>query len=383
MEVSGACSGIDVFPPAGMSVAPTVGVRDNGLRDKRVDPPHTHGRQELRSEDTATRQARPRLKTSCLINNYNYAHFVGDAVDSALAQTVGFDEIIVVDDGSTDGSAELLTRRYGTSDRVRIIRKPNGGQLSSFNEGFLASSGDLLFFLDADDIYQPAYVETTLQLYEQRPELDFVFCAPRLFGNEEREEYRYPADTDFGYSMVLTYFDMQWIGNPTSCISARRELLARFMPLPNTRDWRLRADDCLVFGASLAGGRKYFFHRCLARYRVHGKNGFFGKGLEAAPDYPRALALERLRGVLCHRLGLTADAVARQIADEFRTIPEPRWRQLRQYSRMARRWTPNRAARQQMLAEIVAHFRENSPEMKNWLGKLRLSATHMRWHYGR
>src|SRR5436305_907491 len=145
MEASGACSGIDTFQPATIGIVPAASARQN-----RVDAAHASAVQT-----SSDQEARPRLKTSCLINNYNYAHFVGDAVDSALAQTVAFDEIIVVDDGSTDGSMELLTRRYGREDRVRVIRKPNGGQLSSFNEGFLGSSGDLLFFLDADDVYQP------------------------------------------------------------------------------------------------------------------------------------------------------------------------------------------------------------------------------------
>jgi glycosyltransferase involved in cell wall biosynthesis len=376
MEVSGAFSGIDASHSGGTSFAPP-----SGAVQQRVDSPHSHGQRILRSENAATLEARPCLTTSCLINNYNYAHFVGDAVDSALAQTASFDEIIVVDDGSTDGSVELLTRRYGTSDRIRVIRKPNGGQLSSFNEGFLASSGDLIFFLDADDVYQPAYVETMLQLYRQRPALDFVFCAPRLFGNEERDEYRYPADTDFGYTMALTYFDMPWIGNPTSCISARRELLARFLPLPNTQDWRIRADDCLVYGAALAGGRKFFFHRCLVNYRVHGNNGFFGRGLEAVRDYPRVMTLERLRSVICDRLGLTSDGVARQLSREFCTIPQPTWKQLRQYSRIICRAAPTNIARRQMLDEIVAHHRRNSPELKRWTDQLRLRATELRWRY--
>src|SRR5262245_40334734 len=113
------------------------------------------------------------LRTSCLINNYNYAQYVTEAVDSALAQTCPFDEIIVVDDGSTDGSVELLKCRYGDESRVHIIYKPNEGQLSAFNTGFLAATGDIAFFLDADDIYEPSYVETVLRLYAKRPELDF------------------------------------------------------------------------------------------------------------------------------------------------------------------------------------------------------------------
>jgi glycosyltransferase involved in cell wall biosynthesis len=371
MEASGTLSGLDIFQPAAIGHDLPGGDRHN-----RVDGAHTSA-----AQGTSEPAARPRLKTSCLINNYNYAHFVGDAVDSALAQTAAFDEIIVVDDGSTDDSVQMLTRRYGREERVRVVRKPNGGQLSSFNEGFLASSGDLVFFLDADDVYQPEYVETMLRFYRERPQYDFVFCAPRLFGKEEREEFRYPTDVDFGHTMALTYFDMPWIGNPTSCISARRELLQRFLPLQNTYDWRIRADDCLLFGAALAGGRKFFLRRCLVRYRVHGNNGFYGRGLEAVRDYPRVLTLERLRGEICDRLGLTSEGVARQISREFRTIPQPTWKQLRHYLRIVCRVAPTRLARRQMLAEIVAHHRQHSPDLRRWTDYVRLWGTHLHWRY--
>jgi len=305
----------------------------------RIDSAHVPPPSNLQPASGSVASTKPnvKLKTSCLINNYNYAHFVCDAVDSALAQTVAFDEIIVIDDGSTDESVVMLNRRYGNEPRVKIVCKPTGGQLSSFNEGFVRSIGDILFFLDADDVYEPAYVEAMLRLYAERPEIDFAFCARKLFGAEEGECYRFPANTDFGYSMALTYLEMIWIGEATSCISARRALLACFLPLPNTHDWRIRADDCLVYGASIAGARKYFLHECLIRYRVHANNSFHGSSLEKDRDYPRLMTLRRLRDVLRDRLGLIDQSVAEHLAVEFKTIPNPTWIQLRQYSRHASR----------------------------------------------
>jgi glycosyltransferase involved in cell wall biosynthesis len=322
-----------------------------------------------------------RLKTSCLINNYNYAQFVGDAVDSALGQTVPFDEIIIVDDGSTDESVEMLNRRFGNEPRVKIITKPNGGQLSSFNDGFTHSTGDILFFLDADDVYEPAYLETMLHLYGQRPDVDFAFCGLRLFGAEQGERYRFPADTDFGYTLALTYFAMAWIGDATSCLSARRALLARFLPLPNTHEWRIRADDCLVYGASLAGARKYFLRQCLVRYRVHANNSFHGRRLEDVRDYPRLMALQRLRGVLRDRLALIDQSIAEHLAVEFRTIPDPTWNQLREYSRLASRSLVNPVMRLHVLKDINRHFRRSSPEIKSLRDSLRAWASSFRWRF--
>src|SRR5262249_33506340 len=85
---------------------------------------------------------------SIVISNHNYCHFLADAIDSALAQTWANTEVVVVDDGSTDGSRQVIAR-YDA--RVKAIFKKNGGMGSAQNEGFLASRGDIVVFLDADD----------------------------------------------------------------------------------------------------------------------------------------------------------------------------------------------------------------------------------------
>ena len=197
------------------------------------------------------------MKTACLINNYNYADFVHEAVDSALGQSVAFDEIVVVDDGSTDGSRELLARRYGRNPRVKIVTKRNEGQLSCFNEGLARSAAEVLFFLDADDVFEPNYLEQALDVYQRDAGIDFVFCGHRLFGQREGVELCFNEDRDLGYSVVLTAFLRPGIGAPTSCLSMRRTTLEKFLPLPFLQEWRMRADDCLVFGASLAGAKVF------------------------------------------------------------------------------------------------------------------------------
>jgi hypothetical protein len=85
----------------------------------------------------------PQPLVSILINNYNYAHFVTEAIESALAQTYRHVEIIVVDDGSTDDSREVIGR-FG--NLVRMVAKENGGQASAFNAGFAASKGEIICF---------------------------------------------------------------------------------------------------------------------------------------------------------------------------------------------------------------------------------------------
>lgn len=101
---------------------------------------------------------------SIIINNYNYESFLQIAINSALKQTYPNIEVVVVDDGSTDHSWEII-ESYG--DRIIPVAKENGGQASSLNAGVQASSGDILCFLDADDIFYPQKVEAIVNLLSQ------------------------------------------------------------------------------------------------------------------------------------------------------------------------------------------------------------------------
>ena len=91
-------------------------------------------------------------KLSIIISSYNYQRFVAQAIDSALAAEWPDKEIIVVDDGSTDGSRAII---QAYADRVKTIYKHNGGQISAANVGFAASTGAVIIFLDADDLLLP------------------------------------------------------------------------------------------------------------------------------------------------------------------------------------------------------------------------------------
>jgi glycosyltransferase involved in cell wall biosynthesis len=90
---------------------------------------------------------------SVIVNNFNYAQFLRAAVDSALGQTYADTEVIVVDDGSTDESRRVIA---GFGDRVLPILKDNGGQASAFHAGLRASNGEVIIFLDADDLLLPS-----------------------------------------------------------------------------------------------------------------------------------------------------------------------------------------------------------------------------------
>src|SRR5260370_8513967 len=99
---------------------------------------------------------------SIVVNNFNYGRFIGAAIDSALAQSCTPVEIIIVDDGSTDNSCDVIS---GYGDKVCAVFKQNGGQASAVNAGFRASHGSVVIFLDADDVLMPKAVEEVVRTW--------------------------------------------------------------------------------------------------------------------------------------------------------------------------------------------------------------------------
>jgi glycosyltransferase involved in cell wall biosynthesis len=100
------------------------------------------------------------LKVSIIINNYNYAGYLHACIESAVAQSYRNTEIIVVDDGSTDESRAII-ESFGSSFIATC--KLNGGQASALNAGYKKSTGDLVIFLDADDVLWPPCVSEVIR----------------------------------------------------------------------------------------------------------------------------------------------------------------------------------------------------------------------------
>ncbi len=210
-----------------------------------------------------------RPSVSIIVTCYNYAAFIVEAVRSAQSQTVAPHEIIVVDDGSTDGSAELIHSRPG----ITSIVKRNGGQASAFNAGFAASTGEVVIFLDADDLLLPDAVERVGRA-------DFRGVSRLQFGLE--------AIDASGSSLGLyPTSDRAADGHLTGALAARgvfpfmptsgnafpRPVLEQLLPMPEP-GWRLCADLYLVCAAALVG-ETASLDATLGRYRIHGRNGYF------------------------------------------------------------------------------------------------------------
>lgn len=303
------------------------------------------------------------MKTTCLINNFNYCQYLSEAIESALHQSVSYDEIIVVDDGSTDSSADLLLEKYSRHPQIKLIFKQNQGQLSCFNEGFLASTGDLIFFLDSDDLYNVNYLEEALNFYRKHPECDFLFCAYEKFGNAEGivREYNYEYERSFGCSTIRTLYSKRWIGSVTSTVSMNRNTLNKILPLPLLEDWKTRADDCLVYGASLVGATKFSIPNPLVKYRIHSNNdssGYSKLQSDSIYLYKRYLKIHRLFNLICAK-NYHDSQIFELIDSEFNTIPSPSYEEFKQYFKIALAANIDFYNKLKKLYSIIKYFAKN------------------------
>ena len=113
---------------------------------------------------------------SFVIPVYNGQAFLAETIQSCLEQTFKRIEIIVVDDGSTDSTEDILTHFQHIDERVRVIRlEKNGGRSNARNTGIEAAQSDYIFTLDADDICLPDRVEKTMKFFKKNPGVDIVY----------------------------------------------------------------------------------------------------------------------------------------------------------------------------------------------------------------
>ena len=255
------------------------------------------------AQERAHAEASSGLSVSVVVNNYNYAHYLPQALDSVLAQLAPQDELIVVDDGSGDGSAEILAS-YAAQQHVRVIRQANRGQLSAVLEGLSVAHGDLCALLDSDDYFLPGYLARLRRHAEQNPDADFFFCAASP-GGEAEEAVRAtkamlarievpPGLT--GSSRWSTWAGGEFLGSPTSGLALRRALrdtllehrerlsdrvviprwAVRFFAISTTSHAATRnsADGIIVRLCSLLGAQKHYCATPGFYYRIHGANAY-------------------------------------------------------------------------------------------------------------
>ncbi len=253
---------------------------------------------------------------SIIIDNYNYREFLPLAISSALGQTYPKVEVVVVDDGSTDGSQSVV---QGYGDRVTAILKANGGQASAFNAGFARSSGEIVVFLDSDDILLPNAICLVVDAFRDDPRLakvhfhmSVIDAEGRLTGASRPPAYATMLDGDLRRH-YLTFPDDVW-RLPTSGNAFAAAVLRRILPIDEAA-YRGGADTYLTHVAPLYGRVRYLPCEC-AYYRIHGQNNYELDGTR--------LNLARIRRNVTHsrqtHIHINAHAVCVGLLDGQREI---------------------------------------------------------------
>ena len=122
-----------------------------------------------------------RAIVSVIVPSFNYGHFLPATLESVSRQSFQEWECIVVDDGSTDDTAEIASAHAQRDPRFRCVRRPNGGLAAARNTGLRAAGGDYVQFLDADDALEPRKLETHARLLDAQREVGIVYGDVRYF----------------------------------------------------------------------------------------------------------------------------------------------------------------------------------------------------------
>lgn len=212
---------------------------------------------------------------SIIITNYNYGQFLQEAIDSALNQTYPHTEVIVVDDGSTDNSQDII-KSYG--NKLLSVMKANGGQASAFNAGFATSHGDIICFLDSDDTVGSEKVTQIVDVFSTHPDIGWCFHPLQIMdtktGTIIKSSYEWLSDE---YDLRASLRRGK-LGNDLPCCPAtsglcfRRSLLGQILPMPEATD--VSISDSYIKFTAIGLSKGFVLAQELAIQRIHYYNAY-------------------------------------------------------------------------------------------------------------
>ncbi len=248
---------------------------------------------------------------SCVVTTYNYGRFLAEAIDSVLQQTRPVDQIIVVDDGSTDDSIDVA-RRYG--DRIELLQQKNSGVVVARNNGAARATGEFLFFLDADDVLKPTFVERLLAvLAESAPAVSLAYCDAAFFGIEQG------VVRSRAWSPRKLLYRNYVIGSAMM----RRSVFERVGGYSSDLNQAASFEDWDLWLSILeSGGQGVYVPEVLFSYRLHGK-GRNGPALRRRPEMEARLR-DRHRGLyteMSNRLYLAVFQTASRLRNAVLKAP--------------------------------------------------------------
>lgn len=261
----------------------------------------------------------PRTLVSIVIINFNYGRFLREAVASALAQSYARCEVIVVDDGSTDESLQVLEPFHG---RITLVSKAQGGHVSALNAGFAASRGEVLFFVDADDTLRPECAARVMSAW--RPglcKMQFRLDTIDAKGIDQHMPFPYYPRNLTGGEIKRRALRFGYYPWPVSTGNAfARTFVAKLAPIPPERIFK--SPDGFLNKMAPLYGDVAVLDEVLGAYRVHGGNLWAqsGKSINRA-TYARTV---RFDAVLHAEFAAAASRFGFKVA-EYGRQPVPQW----------------------------------------------------------
>jgi glycosyltransferase involved in cell wall biosynthesis len=223
----------------------------------------------------ALNAARVAPLVSIVVPSYNHARYLREAIDSILAQDYARLELIVIDDGSTDGSPEIL-RGYGT--RFHWELQQNQGQVATLNRGWLMSKGGIIGYLSADDLLLPGAVAAAVRCLEDHPDAVLAYCDFNLI-DPDSAVVRRVRTPEFDYQRMVA--DIECPPGPGAFF--------RRTAFEKAGTWNSQFKQMLDYEYWLRLGLHGRFVRIpevLAAYRVHPGSQSFAASHQIRPEEP-------------------------------------------------------------------------------------------------
>lgn len=319
-------------------------------------------------------------RVSIILCSYNQAQYVGAAIESVLAQTFGDWELLAIDNGSTDGSSDVM-RRY-QDPRIRVIAENENVAITRrFNQGVAAASGELVGFLYSDDLYLPEKLELQVREFDRLPSrFGVVHGIAESFNDHSGEVWRQPPFRGSGrvlVPMLESFFTAQLdMLSPLS----RRECFLRY---PFYED--VFAEGESVFLKLAMGYEFHFLDRPLVRMRNHAGNR--GRALwrnaeitleclerlGRHPDFPSEArgALEVLPGRLWSRLGWWLARLGEdgpRVREAYRRALGASWREVLDWRTMGGLALSCLPSRARARVNQIGFWLSRSPGARNLVG---------------
>lgn len=251
-------------------------------------------------------------KVSVIIPAYNIAPYVEETLSSVFAQQYDFYEVIVLNDGSTD-TLELETALEPFYDRITYAKQINGGASMARNAAICLARGDLIAFLDGDDVWFPNFLSSQVRHLEKN-QLEMVYCDALLFGERLYEGKLYTEDAPSNGVVSTINLLTSECNVITSGTLMKKDLLAKFglfdTDLPRTQDFEL------WFRLAKNGARIGYQKEVLLKYRVR-QNNLSGNGVERAKRNIRGMEIIREKHQLTAEEAKTVDEQIKVFGAEF------------------------------------------------------------------